>query len=182
MPVGRVEGGVGEPAAGPDAVGDFAVGVGVARVGHRLLAEERFRGGVGVLVVDRKERDLLAVLGAHLLEGRELEPAGPAPRCPDVDDGGESPQGLDPGFVGVEAAPEQFVGLTVERRERRRGAGQRLRVVGVAATGISFLGSAPGDADNEGDECHRGDQEPVMQCRQFLDYNTFRSVRRYASR
>src|SRR6185436_18278436 len=84
MPI--VEGGVGKSERGADRAFDVLVGVGVARIGHRLLAEERHRRVVGVLAVDAEEGDALAVGGGELLQSGELEAARPTPRGPDVDD------------------------------------------------------------------------------------------------
>ena len=104
------------------------------------------RGGVvGVLAVHAEEGDALAVGGGEPLEGGELEAAGAAPGGPDVDHDRVAAQRLDPLLVGVDAAVEQLVALPVEGRERRRRAGQRLRVVGMlAAVVAALLGAAAG--------------------------------------
>src|SRR5262249_3700411 len=93
-----------------------------------------------------------------------------APRGPDVDHDRVSPQLLDPGLVGVDAAAEELVGLAVERGERRRRARQCLRVVRVSPA--AFVASATGQ-NADGD----GDRKALPQSRQFHDYNTYRSVR-----
>ena len=88
----------------PELVLDLRVGVADARVGQRQLVEEVV-GGVGRVVdVDAEEGDLVAALGRDRLEVRELEPAGPAPRRPGVDD---------------HRVAAQLRELRVERLERR---------------------------------------------------------------
>src|SRR5688572_28743999 len=55
----------------PEKLGDVAVGIEVARVRDRDLAEELLRRLARVLRVDREKRDLLALLDHLLLEERE---------------------------------------------------------------------------------------------------------------
>src|SRR6476469_263993 len=73
--VAAVVGRVREAAGLDDAVLDFAMGVGVARVGDRVFFEEFLGVGFAVFAIDAEEGDLLAVAGRELLQDRELEAA-----------------------------------------------------------------------------------------------------------
>src|ERR1700755_4943 len=128
-----VEGGVGKAAEAAERFDQPFAGIDVAGVGHRLLAQEgRRRVGV-VLRVDAEEGDALAVTGGELLQGRELEAAGPAPGGPEVDHDRVAPHLGDPLFEGAGAAGQQLVGLLVQGGEGRRRARQGLLVVGMRA-------------------------------------------------
>src|SRR5215204_5615940 len=144
LSAGVIERGARKDAAA-DAAGDLLVGVGVAGVGNGSLSEEGGGGVVRVLGVDAEEGDALAVLGRELLKNGKLEAARAAPGGPDVDDHREPPQRCDPLFIGVCAAQEQLVFLSMEGRQRRRGPCQRLGVVRVlAAVVASLLAATPG--------------------------------------
>src|SRR5438093_6173244 len=159
-----VEGRAGKSDRRLDHPGDVRARVGVARVRDRVFAQEGLRRRARVVRVDPDEGDALAELRREVLEPRELDPAGPAPRGPLVDDHGVTLQVGEPMLEGARAAGQELVGLAIERGERLRRPRQRALVVGrlarVAAAGAASAGR---EADEEQPD-HRGGKRCSRAC------------------
>src|SRR5439155_3778620 len=130
-----VEGGRRERRDSLEDSGDLEVRVLVARIRDRELLQEAARLAAVVVRVHAEERDPAPELQRQALEQRELGAAGATPGGPLVDHDGIALQLPQAGLERVGAAGKEAARLIVDRRERRRGPGQRLARRGAAGRG-----------------------------------------------